>query len=107
MKNIGKLLKQAREMQAQMERLQETLAETKVEVSVGGGMVTLIGNGQHKVMSVSIEREVVNPDDVEMLEDLIVAAINDFHEKVEQLTREAMAQVAGDSVLPDGLLGGI
>ena len=77
MANFGNIIKQAQQMQAKMARLQEELAKRTVEASAGGGMVTAVVNGRNELVSLKIEKDVVNPEDVEMLQDLIVAAINE------------------------------
>ena len=93
--NIQQMMKQAQQMQ---ERLQQQMAEVKVEGNAGGGMVTVVVNGAKQVQSVAIDPEVVSKDDVEMLQDLIVAAINDAHRKAD----EEMTQKMG-GMLPPGL----
>lgn len=92
--NIQKMMQQAQQMQ---ERLQKQMAEMRVEATAGGGMVTVVLNGNKQLLSLAIDPEVVSKDDVEMLQDLIVAAINDAQRKVE----EALAQQMG------GLMGGL
>ena len=93
--NIQQMMKQAQEMQS---RLQKQMAELKVEGNAGGGMVTVVVNGAKQLQSLKIDPEVVSKDDVEMLQDLIVAAINDAHRKAD----EEMAQKMG-GMLPPGL----
>jgi nucleoid-associated protein EbfC len=92
--NIQNMMKQAQEMQ---ERLQKQMSELSVQATAGGGMVTVTVNGHKHLLSISIDPEVVSKDDVAMLQDLIVAAVNDAHRKVD----EAMKQKMG------GLLGGL
>ena len=79
--NIQQMMKQAQQMQ---ERLQRELAETDIEATVGGGMVTVVMNGVKQVRAITIDPEVVSKDDIEMLQDLIVAAINDAQRKVDE-----------------------
>ena len=93
--NIQEMMKQAQQMQ---ERLQQQMQELRVEGNAGGGMVTVIVNGGKQVQSITIDPEVVSKDDVQMLQDLIVAAINDAHRKAD----EAMAQKMG-GMLPPGM----
>jgi DNA-binding YbaB/EbfC family protein len=93
--NIQNMMKQAQQMQ---ERLQREMAELKVEGNAGGGMVTVVVNGAKQIHSLKIDPEVVSKDDVEMLQDLIVAAISDAHRKAD----EAMSQKMG-GMLPPGL----
>ena len=95
--DIQKMMKQAQQMQ---EKLQRELAETEVEATAGGGMVTVVMNGQKQLRRVTIDPEVVSPEDVEMLQDLIVAAINDAQRKVD----EAVAGKMGGLNIP-GLTG--
>ena len=92
--NIQQMMKQAQQMQ---ERLQKQLAEMRVEATAGGGMVTVVVNGSKQVQSITIDPEVVSKDDVEMLQDLILAAINDANRKAD----EAMSQQLG------GMMGGL
>ena len=77
MGNMNNLMKQAKKMQEQMERMQEELEEKTVDATVGGGMVTVVANGKKEVLSIEIQEEAVDPDDVEMLQDLILAAVNE------------------------------
>ena len=93
--NIPQIMKQAQQMQ---ERLKKQMADLKVEGNAGGGMVTVLVNGAKQVQSITIDPEVVSKDDVGMLQDLIVAAINDAHRKAD----EAMAQTMG-GMLPPGM----
>jgi nucleoid-associated protein EbfC len=93
--NIQQMMKQAQQMQ---ERLQKQMAELRVEGNAGGGMVTVVINGAKQVQSLKIDPEVVSKDDVEMLQDLIVAAINDAHRKAD----EDMSNTMG-SMLPPGM----
>jgi DNA-binding YbaB/EbfC family protein len=93
--NIQDMMKQAQQMQ---ERLQKQMTELRVEGNAGGGMVTVVVNGAKQVQSLTIDPEVVSKDDVGMLQDLIVAAINDAHRKVD----EAMARQMG-GMLPPGM----
>jgi DNA-binding YbaB/EbfC family protein len=99
------MLKQAQQLQKRLEQLQEELAEKRVEGTAGGGMVTVVVNGKQEPVDVKIDPEVVNPDDVEILEDLIVAAFNQAREKAQELAAEEMRKVTG-GMLPQGL-GGI
>lgn len=100
MKNIGKLMKQAQKMQ---EQLNKAMEELEIEASAGGGMVTVRMNGQKQVLDVVIDPEVVDPEDVEMLQDLIVAAINDAARKVDEEMQGKMGSLTG-GMLPPGLL---
>jgi DNA-binding YbaB/EbfC family protein len=91
--NIQQMMKQAQEMQ---ERLQKQMAEMRTEATAGGGMVTVAVNGTKQLLAIRIDPEVVSKDDVEMLQDLIVAAINDAHRKVdEELSRQFGGMMGG------------
>ncbi len=100
MANIGKLMKQAQQMQAKMAQVQEELAKTEFEVSSGGGMVTVRMNGQQEVLVVKIEDEVFSDGDKEMLEDLIVAAINEARQKAADMAKEQMSSLTGGMNIP-------
>jgi len=98
--NFGKLMKQAQQMQAKMLEMQEELEKRTVEASSGGGMVTAVVNGKFELESLKIERDVVSPDDVEMLQDLVIAAVNEGIRKAQEMTREEMAKVTGGMNIP-------
>ncbi len=100
MQDIRKLMKQAQEMQAQMQQMQEQLAEQQIEGTSGGGMVAITMNGRHEVVSVKIDPQVVAPDDVEMLEDLVAAACNDAVAKVQEKMQTEMSKLTGGLGLP-------
>jgi len=93
-------MKQAQQMQAKMMKLQEELAAKTVEASAGGGMVTAIVNGKYELVSLKIEKDVVNPDDVEMLQDLIVAAVNEAVRKAQEMAQAEMAKLTGGLNIP-------
>jgi DNA-binding YbaB/EbfC family protein len=99
-KGLGQMMKQAQKMQAQILKIQEEMAERTVEASSGGGMVSVTANGKQEVLSVRIEREVVDPEDVEMLQDLVVAAVNEALKKAQEMVAEEMAKVTGGLQLP-------
>lgn len=99
--NMGNLLKQAQQLQSKMARLQEELEEKTVEASSGGGMVTAVVNGRQEILSINIEPEVINPDDQEMLQDLILAAINDGLAKARNMVNEEMGKLTGGLNLPN------
>jgi DNA-binding YbaB/EbfC family protein len=100
MKNLGKMMKQAQEMQAKMAKIQEELAQEEFEVSSGGGMVSVRMNGQQEVVGIRIDPEVFSEDDREMLEDLIVAAISEARRKALDLTKERMSSLTGGIQIP-------
>lgn len=98
--NFGNLMKQAKKMQERVMALQEELAARSVEATSGGGMVTVRVNGKFEVLSLKIEREVVSPDDVEMLQDLIVAAVNEGIRKAQEMAAAEMAKITGGMQIP-------
>ena len=97
---MSNLMKQAQKMQKQMMEIQEELANRTVEASVGGGMVTVVANGQQDILSIRIDPEVVDPDDIEMLQDLILAAVNEAHRKAQELMTEEMDKLTGGLKIP-------
>ena len=101
---LNAMLKQAQQLQKKMEQLQEELLEKRVEGSAGGGMVTAVVNGRGEMIDVKIDPEAVDPEDVEILEDLIEAAVNQAREKAQQLAQEEMRKITG-GMLPQGLDG--
>jgi DNA-binding YbaB/EbfC family protein len=100
MANFGKMMKQAQQMQAKMAQMQEELAKMEFEVSSGGGMVTVRMNGQQELLSVNIEEEVFKEGDKEMLEDLIVAALNEARQKAAEAAQEQMSSITGGMNIP-------
>ena len=103
MKNLGQMMKQAQEMQAKMAEMQEKLGELKVSGQAGAGMVTATLNGKSELRGLKIDPSLVDPSDVEVLEDLIVAAVNDAKAKVEVRVAEEMQKVTGGLSLPPGM----
>ena len=101
---LNAMLKQAQQLQQKMEQLQDELLEKRVEGSAGGGMVTATVNGRGDMIDLKIDPEAVDPQDVEILEDLIVAAVNQAREKAQQLAQEEMGKITG-GILPQGLGG--
>src|SRR6187455_752817 len=95
--NIQQMMKQAQQMQ---ERLQKQMTELRIEASAGGGMVTVVVNGSKQLQSLKIDPEVVSKDDVKMLQDLIVAAINDAHRKADEELSQKMGGMMGGLKLP-------
>lgn len=93
--NINNLMKQAQKLQRDMEQAQKELESKEFEASVGGGAVIVKVNGKKEVLAINIKEEVVDPDDVEMLEDLIVAATNEALRKVEEASASAMSKLTG------------
>ena len=95
MVDMGKMMKQAQKLQQQMNKLQEELGEKTVEASTGGGMVKVVATGKREIQSIEISPEVVDPDDIEMLQDLTLAAINEALRKAEELATAEMGKIAG------------
>lgn len=102
--NMGDILKQAQKMQEKMQKVQDELGNIQAEGSAGGGMVTAIASGKQEILEVHVDKQVVDPDDIEMLEDLVVAAVNQALEKAQELaseeTNKAMGGMMGN--LPPG-----
>ena len=103
--NMANLFKQAQKMQEQMEQVQASLGNMTVEGAAGGGMVTVTANGKQQIVSIKIDPEVLSDDDVEMLEDLVVAATNQALEKSQEMSQNEMQKVAGGMLgnLPPGM----
>jgi nucleoid-associated protein EbfC len=99
-KGFGNIMKEAQKLQAQMEQLQAEVANKKVEATAGGGMVTVEANGRQEILSVKIDREVINPDDAQMLEDLITAACNEALRKSRELVQAEMGKLTAGLNLP-------
>jgi DNA-binding YbaB/EbfC family protein len=95
MPDMGRIMKQARKLQEKMSKLQEQLANESVEASTGGGMVKVVANGKREIRSIEMSPEVVNPADIEMLQDLTVAAVNEALRKAEELASAEMTKIAG------------
>ena len=97
---MGNLMKQAQQMQQKMLKLQEEIAKRTLDASVGGGMVTVTVNGKSEVLRIKIEPQVVDPEDVEMLEDLIVAGVNEALRKAQEMVSEEMSKLTGGLKIP-------
>ena len=93
--NMNNLMKQAQKMQRQMEETTKQLEETEVTGTAGGGVVEVTVSGKKDITKVSIKEEVVDPDDIEMLEDLVMAATNEALRKIEEISSESMAKITG------------
>lgn len=100
MGGMNNLMKQAQQMQKKMEQMQKELEEKEFEASVGGGAVTVKANGKKEVVDINIKPEVVDEDDVEMLEDLILSAVNEALRKAEQETASQMGKLTGGMNIP-------
>ena len=101
---MGGLLKQAQKMQREMEKAQENLANIQVEGSAGGGMVTVTATAAQQIMGVKIDPEVVDPEEVDMLEDLVLAAVNQALENAKKRSEEEMGKITG-GMMPPGMGG--
>jgi len=100
-----KMLKQLQQMQARMSKIQEELGEKTVTGTAGGGMVTVVANGHQKVLSVTVKPEVIDPNDVDMMQDLVLAAVNDALDKARDLAAKELGALTGGLGLPPGLMG--
>ena len=100
MKGMGNMMKQAQKLQNKMLKMQEELAGKTVEASSGGGMVNVIANGRQQLVDIRIEKEVVDPDDVEMLQDLVLAAANDALNKAQEMVSGEMGKLTGGMNIP-------
>ena len=103
MKNLGSFMKQAQKIQAQIAKVQEELAQKTIEASAGGGVVTVVVNGKQEIVSIKFEPEVVDSNDVEMLQDLVVASVNEALRKSQEMVSEEMRKITGGLNLPPGL----
>ena len=100
MKNMNSMMKQAQNLQKKMMKTQAELAKKTVEASSGGGMVKVIANGGQKIESIIFEKEVVDPEDVEMLQDLVLAAVNDALNKSQEMVSAEMGKLTGGLNIP-------
>lgn len=99
-RGFGNIVKQAQMMQQKMARMQEELAERHFEATAGGGMVTAVVTGRQKLVSLKVEKSVVDPEDVEMLQDLVVAAVNEALKKSQELAQAEMGKLTGGLNIP-------
>jgi len=98
--NLGNIMKQAKKMQERIGQLQQELEMRTIEAQAGGGMVKVVVNGKFEIVSLKIEKDVVNPEDVEMLQDLIAAAVNEGIRKAQEMASEEMAKITGGLNIP-------
>jgi nucleoid-associated protein EbfC len=98
--NFNTIMKQAKKMQERMASLQKELETKTVEAQSGGGMVRVVVNGKYEIVSLKIEKEVVNPEDIEMLQDLIAAAVNEGIRKAQEMGSSEMAKITGGLNIP-------
>ena len=100
MQNFNTIMKQAKKMQEKMGQLQKELETKTVEAQAGGGMVSVVVNGKLEIESLKIEKEVVNPEDIEMLQDLIIAVVNEGIRKSQEMASAEMAKITGGLNIP-------
>ncbi len=98
--NMGNMMKQMQKMQKQMEEMQKQLEETEVEAGAGGGAVSCKVNGKKEVLAITIDESVVDPEDVEMLQDLVMAAVNEALRKAEEMMSKEMSKLTGGMNIP-------
>jgi len=103
MGNMGNLMKQAQKVQQQMMKMQEELAQREVSAQSGGGMVEAVVNGRGELLKLNLSPEVVDPDDVEMLSDLIVAAVGEAQRRAQDMVQQEMGKLTGGMGLPPGM----
>lgn len=100
MRGMNDMIRQAQMMQKKMQQLQEEMATKTVEASSGGGMVTVVANGSQEVLNIAIDKTVVDPNDVEMLQDLVLAAVNDALKKAKDMQQAEMSAITGGLKIP-------
>jgi hypothetical protein len=98
--NMNKMMKQAQKMQKEMAKVQQELETKEVEASAGGGMVKVVATGKQEIKSIEINPDAVDPDDVEMLEDMVLAAVNEAVRKSQEMVQEGMKKVTGGMNIP-------
>ena len=98
--NMNQILKQAQKMQDNMQKMQQELEAKEFEVSVGGGAVTVKVNGKKELLDINMKPEVVDPDDIEMLQDLVISAVNEALRKVDEMQQSQMSKVTGGMNIP-------
>ena len=100
MKNMNGMMKQAQKLQKKMLKTQQELATKTIEASAGGGMVKVVANGGQKIESIVLEKEVVDPEDIEMLQDLILSAVNEALKQSQEMVSSQMSKVTGGMNIP-------
>ncbi len=99
-KMLGDMMQQAQKMQQEMAKVQEEAKKKTIEASAGGGMVVVTASGAMEIISVKIEKDVVNPDDIEMLQDLVIAASNEALRRAQQMVNDEMGKLTGGMNIP-------
>lgn len=99
-KGLGEIMKQAQKLQSKIAQIQEEMAHKTVETSVGGGIVKAVANGKQELLSIKIDPEIIKSDDMEMLEDLIVAAVNDVIKKSQEMVSQEISKISGGLKIP-------
>jgi hypothetical protein len=100
MKGMANMMKQAQKLQSKMLKMQDELADQTAEGSSGGGMVKVVATGKQQIKSIELEKEIVDPDDIDMLQDMIVAAVNDALNKSQEMVSGEMAKLTGGLNIP-------
>ena len=100
MKGFGNIMKEAQKLQQQLAAVQDEVAKRKVDATAGGGMVTVEANGKQELVSIKIDREVINPDDAQMLEDLVLAACNEALRKSREMVQQELGKLTGGLKIP-------
>ena len=100
MKGFGNIMKEAQKLQAQMAAMQEEVGKREVEATAGGGMVTVKANGKQEILSITLDPEVINKDDAQMLEDLVLAAVNEALRKSRELVQQELGKLTGGLKIP-------
>ena len=100
MGNMQGMMKKVQKMQAEMLKMQEELKTRTVETTVGGGALTIVANGKKEIESIKIKPEAIDPDDVEMLQDMIVSGVNEAMRKIDEMTEREMSKITGGMKLP-------
>jgi len=99
-KGLGNIMKQAQQMQAKIARVQQELENKEIEATAGGGMVTARVNGKQQLLELNIEKDVVDPEDIEMLQDLVIAAVNEAIKQSQDMIQSEMSKVTGGMNIP-------
>lgn len=100
MKGMGNMMQQAQKLQSRILKMQEEVADRTVETSAGGGMINVVANGRQQILSIAIDKEVVDPEDVDMLQDLVLAATNDALNRAREMVAGEMSKITGGMNIP-------